>query len=56
VTVNGPPTKPDFRVTGSFRGYLGNWWFGLGHTANGTPQEVPGKESEPFVAIVKLPR
>lgn len=58
---NGLPTLPDFldallnfRVLGHFRGYLGDWWFGLGHAANGTPQEVPGKESEPFVTIDAL--
>jgi hypothetical protein len=58
---NGLRTKPDFvdallnfRVTGTVRGYLGNWWFGLGHSANGTPQEVPAKETEPFVTIDAL--
>jgi hypothetical protein len=34
-----------------FAGYAGNFWFGLGYTTSGTPQEIPGKESEAFVHI-----
>jgi hypothetical protein len=36
---------------GAFAGYVGNFWFGLGYAASGTPTEVPGKESESFVHI-----
>jgi hypothetical protein len=36
---------------GTFAGYVGNFWFGLGYTDSGTPSEVPGKESEAFVHI-----
>jgi hypothetical protein len=42
------------RVSGSRAGYLGDWWFGLGHTVNGTPQGAPAKETEPFVTIDRL--
>lgn len=42
------------RVMGSRDGYLGDWWFGLGHTLDGTPQGGPGKETEPFVTIDRL--
>jgi hypothetical protein len=38
-------------TSGPFAGYVGNFWFGLGYTASGTPVEVPGKESEAFVHI-----
>jgi hypothetical protein len=58
---NGLPARGDFvdallnfRVTGTIRGYVGNWWFGLAHAANRSPQEVPGKESELFVTIDAL--
>jgi hypothetical protein len=58
---NGLPARPgfvdallNFRVAGTARGYLGNWWFGLGHAANGAPQDVPAKETEPFVTIDAL--
>ncbi len=36
---------------GAFAGYVGNFWFGLGYDASGTPSESPGKESESFVHI-----
>jgi NHL repeat len=36
---------------GAFAGYVGNFWFGLGYSGSGTPTEMPGKESEPFVHI-----
>jgi len=42
------------RFSGHFAGYLGDWWWGLGHAADGTPQEYPAKESEPFAAIQSL--
>lgn len=41
-------------VSGSRSGYLGDWWFGLGHTVAGTPQGAPAKETEPFVTIDRL--
>jgi hypothetical protein len=36
---------------GPYSGYVGNFWFGLGYTAAGTPSEAPDKESEAFVHI-----
>ena len=36
---------------GAFAGWVGNFWFGLGYSAGGTPIEVPGKEDEPYVHI-----
>jgi len=36
---------------GAFAGWVGNFWFGLGYSAVGTPVEVPGKEDEPYVHI-----
>lgn len=42
------------RVTGDRTGYLGDWWFGLGHTLDGIPQGSPGKETEPFVTIDRM--
>jgi hypothetical protein len=44
----------NLRVGGARAGYLGDWWFGLGHTLSGTPQGAPGKETEPFVTIDRL--
>lgn len=42
------------RVTEPHSGYLGDWWFGLGHTLKDTPQGSPGKETEPFVTIDRM--
>lgn len=38
-------------LSGALAGNVGNFWFGLGYSASGTPSEVPGKESEAFVRI-----
>jgi hypothetical protein len=38
-------------TSGKYSGWVGNFWFGLGYTATGTPLEVPGKEEEPYVHI-----
>jgi hypothetical protein len=57
------PTEPhqdlmdglyNLRVQGKFRRYVGDWWFGLPHAANDTPQSSPYKEAEPFVTIDSL--
>lgn len=42
------------RISGNRSGYLGDWWFGLGHTLEGAPQGSPGKETEPFVTVERM--
>jgi hypothetical protein len=44
----------NLRISGDRAGYLGDWWFGLGHTLTGAPQGAPAKETEPFVTIERM--
>jgi sugar lactone lactonase YvrE len=41
----------EFSTSGAMEGIPREFWGGVGHSVDGTPQEGPSKESEPFVTI-----
>jgi hypothetical protein len=51
VPAHGHDVLLVLSISGQFSGWVGNFWFGLGYTAAGTPLEVPGKEEEAYVHI-----